>query len=427
MGKETSAFSLPGFICLAPSIYVQDARMNGGAYHAGSHASTFSSSSFGLPQGHAAKMSSRSRDMAPPDLIIITSWTGAASKHVAKYTTAYNTLYPGVPILVITTAVSDMVLHSTKHKLKALAPAVTYLLSEEPVYSQHTSTSSTSTFTQPYHYYSNNFNHYPYQQPPPSLVLPQSIAGNTIATRPRFSSLLLHAFSEGGAHKAVLLARAFLSTTSSTSSPTCKKLPVEALILDSTPGTTASLTRLANGVARALPPRTPGVVAKGLAAGVVGVSSVLRRDKKGDGRDIIAETREALNDPCLWDLDRAARTYLFGEADEVVWWRDVHQHGVESARRAGLAGGANPGEKDSGGDDEKTDVGGVGSLMVRFKRTEHCAHAKGVINGTVYWSAVRRTWEMRVDGGMGLRMGLGRRLSLDSLCLPEDDEEEEWW
>ncbi|KAK4249323.1 hypothetical protein C7999DRAFT_12841 [Corynascus novoguineensis] len=402
MGKETSAFSLPGFICLAPSIYVQDARMNGGAYHADSHASTFSSSSFGLPQGPAAKMSSRSRDMAPPDLIIITSWTGAASKHVAKYTTAYNTLYPGVPILVITTAVSDMVLHSTKHKLKALAPAVTYLLSEEPVYSQHTSTSSTSTFTQPYHYYPNDFNHYPYQQqPPPSLVLPQSIAGNTITTRPRFSSLLLHAFSEGGAHKAVLLARAFLSTTtttttttsssssspSSTPSPACKKLPVEALILDSTPGTTASLTRLANGVARALPPRTPGVVAKGLAAGVVGVSS----------------------------------------ADEVVWWRDVHQHGVESAQRAGLAGGGNPGEKESGGDGEKTDVGGVGSLMVRFKRTEHCAHAKGVINGTVYWSAVRRTWEMRVDGGMGLRMGLGRRLSLDSLCLPEDDDEEEWW
>jgi hypothetical protein len=65
----------------------------------------------------------------------------------------------------------------------------------------------------------------------------------------------------------------------------------------------------------------------------------------------------------------------------------------------------------------------VGSLVVRFKRTEHCAHIKGVVNGAVYWAAVRKTWDMRADGGMGFRMGLGRRLSLDSLCCSGEDEE----
>jgi hypothetical protein len=77
-----------------------------------------------------------------------------------------------------------------------------------------------------------------------------------------------------------------------------------------------------------------------------------------------------------------ARTYLFGEGDEVVWWRDVQEHAIESA--AGEKDGAEP---------------GVGSLVVRFKRTEHCAHAKGVVNGAVYWAAVRKTWDMRADGG----------------------------
>ncbi|KAL2186510.1 hypothetical protein L209DRAFT_687033, partial [Thermothelomyces heterothallicus CBS 203.75] len=299
----------------------------------------FCGSSFCVPLGPAAQSSSRRRDTAPPDLIVITSWTGAAAKHVAKYTSAYNALYPGVPILLITTAVSDLVLRSTKQKLKALAPAVAYLLSEEPAagapYPARTASSSSPPFS------------------------------------PRFSSLLLHAFSEGGAHKAVLLARAHLSTATAAAEVAAaaaaaaagapprnnnnkkqrkkkkkkkkknhsRKLPVHALILDSTPGTSANDHR--------------------------------QQQRHHDhDHDLIAETRRALNNPALWDLHRIARAYLFGEADEVVWWRDVHRHAK--------GGGGGP---------------GVGSLVVRFKRTGHCAHAKGAVNGAVYWAAVRRTWE----------------------------------
>ncbi|AEO59726.1 hypothetical protein MYCTH_103620 [Thermothelomyces thermophilus ATCC 42464] len=399
MGKEPSGFTIPGFICLAPSIYVQDARLTGDGYSAGGGGgggeAMFSGSSFCLPLGPAAQPSSRRPDTAPPDLIVITSWTGAAAKHVAKYTSAYNALYPGVPILLITTAVSDLVLRSTKQKLKALAPAVAYLLSEEPAagapYPARTASSSSSSSSpfssafpsQPYHYVTGH----PYQPPPAPLQVTTVSANTTSPTRPRFSSLLLHAFSEGGAHKAVLLARAYLSTATAAAA----ELPVHALILDSTPGTSASLTRLANGVARALPPGTPRLVARGVAAGLVGVSA----------------------------------------ADEVVWWRDVHRHAVESAAArpassssssfsvdAAAAAGLEEEEKGGGGGP------GVGSLVVRFKRTGHCAHAKGAVNGAVYWTAVRRTWEMRVDGGMGLRMGLGRRLSLDSLCLQEEEDDE---
>lgn len=425
MGKHSSGFSLPGFVCLAPSIYVQDAARGIGGHNT-NHGFMYSDSSFFLPPGPAAKLSSRSRDISPPDLIIITSWTGAASKHVAKYTEAYNMLYPGVPILLITTVVSDLVIHSTNHKLQALTPAVDYILSHEPAYTP-------SPSPQPYDAYS----------PPLSRA---STATTTTTTKPRFPSLLLHAFSEGGAHKAVLLARAYQQHVSHNHSPTHPstpppppKIPVQALLLDSTPGT-ASYTRATTAFARALPggasphTLTGRFLAPAAAAGVVGVVwAGLRVRGRYGTRDMIAETRRALNDTGLWDLGRQGgpegrpgmvRTYLFGEEDEVVWWREVHRHGVESAMMGGggsTAGGGEGGEGVEGGGQDGSE-GGVGSLMVRFKRTEHCAHAKGVVNGGVYWAAVRRTWEMRVDQGMGLRMGLGRRLSLDSLCLGEDDE-----
>jgi hypothetical protein len=386
MGKQSSELSLAGFARIAPSIYVQDPQVSAHDHRAstfGPPPHTLSFSSFCLPSGPAAKLSVRSRDTPPPDLIIITSWTGAAAKHIAKYTAAYNTLYPGIPILVITTDVSDLCLRSTKHKLAVLAPAVTYLLSHSPAY------------------YHPRESFHPANRhrslPPP--------------TKPRFTSCLLHAFSEGGAHKAVLLARAFLSTTNA-------RLPIAAFLLDSTPGS-ASYRRASTGFARALPGNQDNVLGKALAAGVVGAVWLVTAQggtKKKDS--FIEETRRALNDESLWAVRGVPRTYLFGEEDEVVWWEDVHRHGVESANLSTFTGSPQVG---GGGYGPKRgrESGAVGSLMVRFKRTEHCAHAKGVVNGQVYWAAVRQTWEAREDGGMGLCLGLGRRLSLDSLCLSE--------
>ncbi|KAL2151117.1 hypothetical protein VTH82DRAFT_6215 [Thermothelomyces myriococcoides] len=476
MRKKSSGFSIPGFVCLAPSIYVQDSRLTGdginpcggngsGGGGVGGVNATFSLPSIRLPQDPAVQSNSRSGDASPPDLIIITSWTGAAAKHVAKYTSAYNALYPGVPILVITTAVSDLVLRSTRRKLKALAPAVTYLLSEEPSSPQPVHTTSSTTSSSPPSSPSSSQlcrtgSGHPHQPPLPPPPPPPAITTTTSPTaalpphpitvvgakestaRLRFSSLLLHAFSEGGAHKAVLLARAYLSavttptptpTTTTTTTTTTrargataggnsssggnggesrsKQLPVRALILDSAPGTSASLGRLAQGVARALPRGTPKPVARGVAAGLVGVSAALRRDHRD--RDLINGTRRALNDPALWgDLRRMSRTYLFGEEDEVVWWRDVHRHAVESATvidadSSGL-GKDEKEEKKKDGDGGGGGGGGgggvgVGSLVVRFKRTGHCAHAKGTVNQAIYWAAVRTTWEM----GIGNRANEG--------------------
>ncbi|KAK0725145.1 hypothetical protein B0H67DRAFT_465544, partial [Lasiosphaeris hirsuta] len=247
-----------------------------------------------------------------PDLIIIASWTGAIAKYIAKYTLSYNKLYPTTPILVITTTISDLAFHSMKHKTRALTPAVEYLL-----------------------------------------------------TTPPKSRILLHAFSEGGAHKAVCLASSYLR---SPLNPTSARLPIAAFVLDSCPGT----PRYASNVAafRRSLPRNPVAQALGvpLGASVLGVTWVLFIVFVGYDNNLISKTRRALNDERLWAVAGVPRTYLFSERDDLIRAGDVERHGVESA-------------------EEK----GVRSLMVRFRDSGHCGHARG--NEGVYWGVVRRTWE----------------------------------
>ncbi|KXX77104.1 hypothetical protein MMYC01_205397 [Madurella mycetomatis] len=359
MGKTNSEHSLPGFARVAPSIYIQDSQVSFGDQQTGLGPSpSFAPSLSSLPSRPARELSARSSQTSPPDLIIITSWTGAAIKHVAKYTASYNVLYPGVPILVITTVVTDLVVRSTKQKLKTLAPAVDYLLSAPaPPPAPH----AHSHHGIPYFQQQQQQQHY---QPPSTL---------------RFASILLHAFSEGGLHKAVCLARAYLAATRQGA-----RLPVEAFVLDSTPGT-ADFGRAATAFRRSLPRQSS-------------------RAARALGRPLAA-----------------------GVGDELVWWPDVHAHALDSSRTAGAAAAPRP-EGLEGDDQEDSPDGGpppgVGSLMVRFKRTAHCAHARGEVNGRVYWAAVRKTWEAREDGGLGLGLGLSRRLSLDSLCDWGEDADE---
>lgn len=383
METQSSGFALLGFTRLARSIYLQDPQLSLGTDLASpERPSSVLPASYYLPLDQATRPGGGNCQTMPPDLIIITSWTGAASKYVAKYTASYNGLYPGVPILVITTLVFDLVVRSTSQKIKALGPAVKYLLSREPAPATVTSS------TQLHHAYFDQRR----SQAEPSSKL-------------RFSSILLHVFSEGGAHKAVCLAHAYLRSTNHA----CH-LPIAALILDSTPGTPRP-RNLATGLRQALPHSKSNPVTRALhtalSAGVVWLAWTalqLQRHTSGDeARDFISQTRKALNDERLWgDLRGVPRTYLFGDEDEIIWWGDVHSHGVESAMMQ--------------------DEGSVGSLMVRFKRTGHCAHVREEETRVVYWEAVRRTWEARQDRGLGFGLGLSRRLSLDSLCCLVDTE-----
>lgn len=300
---------IEGFSLLGPSICIQAkyaARPGKSSRPSSSASSTCSGSTTDFNLG--------------PDLIIMTSWTGAHPKHVAKYIEGYQQLYPNTPIMVIRTVIQDLAFRSTKEKMATLAPAVDF-------------------------------------------ICPGSATATPGSLRPAYSNLLLHAFSEGGSNKAVCLAKAYLGTTGA-------RIPVAAFVFDSTPGT----PRFGNNLAafRRSLPRNRAVRALGVPFGfvVLAITWVLFSLFVGYDNNAISKTRRALNDSRLWAIARAPRTYIFSEADDLIWWEDVEAHGVEAAK-----------------------MHGVTSLLVRFKKSGHCNHVKE--NKLFYWNAVRKTWAAR--------------------------------
>lgn len=267
MGQKRELF-IPGFRCLVPSsIFVQD------------------SPPTACEQRWSQLSHSAATAPAPgsPDLIIITSWTGAVPKHIAKYTRSYNDLYPPTPIMVITTHISDMAVHTTRQKTAALAPAVDYLRR------QHSSSSS--------------------------------------------NQILLHAFSDGGSNKAVCLAEAYLASTG-------RRLPVAASVLDSTPGRARCSSNIA-GFRRSLPrsissSKVLRATSMVVGAFIVGVHWVLFSAFVGVERNVFDKTRRGLNDETLWDLSAMPRTYVYSQADDLISWTDVQDHAVDAAEKVGM-------------------------------------------------------------------------------------------
>ncbi|KAK4158734.1 hypothetical protein QBC43DRAFT_339748 [Cladorrhinum sp. PSN259] len=362
---------------------------------------SFTSTAFTLcPAEPPVAFSKPDDDLPPPEIIIIASWTGASSRHVEKYTSTYNSIFPGVPILVLTTVVSDLAIHSKDHKIKSLVPAVNYLLTRQipskadsipkagqPFYSS-TAQSTQSTINE-----EGLFNPY-YSEP---LLQPPTQTQTQTHHPPRrpFTSILLHAFSEGGSYTSVCLAtlyRSLSSSPSSISSSQPTKIPVSALILDSTPGHKPSQSRARSAFAKSLPrPSFFGSVSwvpSFVPFLAVSLSTLTLKvlDRYQEGKNFFDLTFAALNDSTLFPLEghNVPRLYLFSEQDEIVLWKDIEEH----AR-----------------------VAGVKSLCVRFKGTGHCAHICGEQQKKIYWGAVKAVWEMREDGGLGVKL---RGLRMDS-------------
>ncbi|KAK4203463.1 hypothetical protein QBC40DRAFT_317253 [Triangularia verruculosa] len=251
---------IPGFIPLSPTIYVHQPLLSA------SHTSTTN---------------------PPPSLIILCTWTSAKFAHITKYTASYQTLYPTTPILLITTHITDLIIHSIPHKLQSLLPALTYLLST------------------PGPYFS------PFHRP-----------------TPRFppGSILLHTFSEGGSFAAVSLAQSYLSHSG-------QKLPVGAFIFDSTPGSpTPTLSSSTAAFSRTLPRLCRNKIVQ---HGIGGVVYYLTFRARNTGGHWLHFTQQGLSDDRLWDLgEDIPSTYLFSEKDDLVLWEDVQKHAVAAKRRS---------------------------------------------------------------------------------------------
>ncbi|KAH9205804.1 hypothetical protein DL95DRAFT_489712 [Leptodontidium sp. 2 PMI_412] len=123
-----------------------------------------------------------SKDTNAPDLIFLASWMNASPHHISKYTSHYQSLYPSTPILLVTSSTSDFFPFSTQHRLAALAPAVSTIL----------------TYTD----------------------------GKEVS----HSGLLVHAMSNGGGGQLALLSKQYLTKTG-------QPLPAKTIVYDSLPGT----------------------------------------------------------------------------------------------------------------------------------------------------------------------------------------------
>lgn len=192
---------------------------------------------------------------------------------------------------------------------------------------------------------------------------------NEASISPR-SGILLHLFSNGGAKIATHLALLYRQRTQT-------PLPIDALILDSCPGSATTISAGVRASMSAYPPVFAGVLSKltrFLVTGLAWMTMILWflavkiRLMGHRGKGPVTVLRRLLNDPTIVPL-HCVRTYVYSVADKLVDWRDVEAH-AEEAERSGWK-----------------------VMRIRFEDSPHVAHM--MVDPARYWKAVvRATFEM---------------------------------
>lgn len=290
-----------------------------------------------------------------PDLIVLCAWMAAAPRHVAKYIAGHDALFPPseasphpVPLLLVTCDVADVVWRSRRAQAARLAPAVAAVDSALAYAVAERQRASGE-----------------------GGVDGREKQEEEAGWAPR---VLLHVFSNGGAHTAVALARLHAASASVSASPSTKPWTLGAasrLALDSTPGGESAAGGVRALSAAAAPLPWPlRLLARALVPLVL-LAMVLRA-ALARRPSFIASLRAALNDPALFPLGprqataaaAGRRVYLYSRADEMVGWRDVAAHAAEARGR------------------------GARVEVVEFAGTKHVGHA--VAEPGRYWGAVGR-------------------------------------
>lgn len=266
-----------------------------------------------------------------PKLIILATWMGARDPHIAKYLAQYQALFPTAPILLLRSEARHFLRPGGNDR--EFAPAVPFVRSIFP----ELGTSANST-----------------------------AAPDTT----REQQLLLHAWSNGGAASLHHLRSALgLSTSANT-------LPPYTLLLDSSPGTfryraaylafTAGLTGRSARFFLAPVFHTlcawywlmHVVIGRGRTGPLAVVGAALNRNSgDADGGANGKNTAQA----------ELRRTYVYGEGDKLVDWRDVEAHAAEAERK------------------------GFAVRREKFEGSAHVAHVR--VDPDRYWRVVTETWE----------------------------------
>lgn len=216
-----------------------------------------------------------------PSLIVLCTWMGASLRHVKKYTAAYQRIYPTATILVIESALPDMLWRPTSTQQTRITPARDVLLAAQ---------AETAT-----------------------------------------PKILLHAFSNGGANTATQLAASIAA-----SSDVAKKSTSVfcGIILDSCPGRDTH-GRAVRAISTTLPPSPVIQILGAFLVHIYLVFLTLLRIFLGH-ESKVAKARRELNDEKVFGK-KVPRLYIYSAEDEMIFWKDVQDH-AEEARKKGFEG-----------------------------------------------------------------------------------------
>ncbi|KAL6231079.1 hypothetical protein BDW75DRAFT_248188 [Aspergillus navahoensis] len=218
---------------------------------------------------------------APTALIVLCTWLGGATpRRIANYTSGYIQNFANAAILLVKTALPDIMIQSNSAIWARLAPA------REVIAKFIRSKSSTGVGTAP---------------------LP----------------VLLHIFSHGGSNIATQLMRSFQATDPTNHDPLLAALRV--VVLDCCPGD-SSFQRNYNAMAVSLPSASKQPITHYVGRTLLypAVGLILSLMAAGVMQSI-EDLRKELNDPELFGRT-AKRLYLYSAEDEMVRWEDVERH-----------------------------------------------------------------------------------------------------
>ncbi|EOD48000.1 putative duf829 domain protein [Neofusicoccum parvum UCRNP2] len=232
------------------------------------------------------------RTTGTPGLILLCSWMDASLRHVAKYTTYYQALYPATPILLVTCATNDFFFSTAARQKRELAPALAAICSYCPATTINGSGNNSSN---------------------------SSTADG--------GGLFVHALSNGGCgHLAMICGQYRLLTGA--------PLPARAVVYDSAPGRSRFKQGFA-AMSMALP--SFPLVRWPLQAFIAALLVVFFHLPPLLGVQTLSmQMRDVLNDPDHL-APAAPRTYAFSAADAIILAADVEEHAAEAEGAKGLS------------------------------------------------------------------------------------------
>ena len=293
----------------------------------------------------------------PGHLIIICTWLGAASKHIAKYTGLYQSTAPGARILLIESNV-PILTSSYAHQRDVIKPAVLVVLETLAESNYQPALSDAKSISNGH--------------------LPEGSASRMLATRTQ-PKVLLHTFSNGGTNTAT---QVLLVLNSNLHSP----LPLAGLVCDSCPANGTywkSYDAMVMSLPKDFTSRLLGtpvchciliLLYTWIACGNENPASLNRRTMLDS--EIVApgwERSDKDREPSGAKAKSKGRVcYFYSKADRMCHWEEVKEH-AETAKAMGWS---------------------VKEMV--FEGSGHCAHFPK--DEDKYAKAVKSLWQGRVGG-----------------------------